>query len=278
MIVLVTGATGLIGRSLILRLLEAGHQVRAVSREGQGLPIEVEIVLGDFTLGDLPASAFRGVSSAFVFPAQSGVTRFVRQAKDQGVGRFVVLSSLAASQEHARDKNSISALHHLEIEAQVRATGVPVTILRPGTFSSNLLSWAHSIRRTGAVQGPYPLSRQAPIHEGDIATVAAVALVDDRHADKVYALSGPEALTRVEQLQAIGAAIGRSLRYDEISPEAFAQGMERFMPAPVIKMLLDYWSDTSTIPDEIKPGVEEVTGRKGLTLRKWAEDHRADFA
>ena len=50
------------------------------------------------------------------------------------------------------------------------------------------------------------------------------------------------------------------------------------MPAPVIKMLLDYWSDTSTFPDEIKTGVEEVTGRKGLTLRRWAEDHRADFA
>src|SRR5581483_4309052 len=145
MIVLVTGATGLIGRSLISQLLEAGHQVRAVSREGQGLPMEAEIMLGDFTLGALPASAFRGVSAAFVFPAQGGVTKFVRQAKDEGVERFVVLSSLAASQEHARDKNSISAIHHLEIEAQVRATELPVTILRPGTFSSNLLSWSHSI-------------------------------------------------------------------------------------------------------------------------------------
>lgn len=275
---LITGATGSIGRSLITQLLERGHAVRAVSREPKALPSGVEIVQGDFTKGDLPAQAYQDVQGAFVFPAQGGVAAFLKQAQANGVQRFVVLSSLAAAQEHERDKDSISALHHLQIENQVKATGVASTILRPGTFATNLLFWAYSIRSSGAVQGPYALSKQAPIHEADVAAVAAAALTADGHAGQTYALSGPQALTRVEQLDTIGQAIGRTLRFDEITPDAFEQAMAQFMPPPVIKMLLDHWSDTMTTPDVVLPAVEQITGQKCRTLAQWARDHAADFS
>ncbi len=275
---LITGATGPIGRSLINQLLDSGQAVRAISREPKGLPAGVEIVQGDFTKGDLPAQAYRDVQGAFVFPAQGGVAAFLRQAQVNGVPRFVALSSLAAAQEHERDNDSISALHHLEIEKQVKATSVPSTILRPGTFATNLLFWAYSIRSSGAVQGPYALSKQAPIHEADIAAVAAAALISDGHVGQTYALTGPQSLTRVEQLEAIGQAIGRTLRFDEITPEAFQQAMAQFMPPPVVKMLLDHWSDTVTTPDVVLPTVEQVTGQKGRTLAQWARDHAADFS
>jgi hypothetical protein len=79
-------------------------------------------------------------------------------------------------------------------------------------------------------------------------------------------------------LATIGAAIGRELSYVEITAEAFAQQMAQYMPASVIKMLLDYWSDTVAAPDLPLGTVEAVTGRPTRTLATWAADHRADFA
>ncbi|MBF6596514.1 MAG: NmrA family NAD(P)-binding protein [Thermaceae bacterium] len=276
---LVTGATGPIGRLLVSQLHAAGQPVRVVSREASPVfPKGVEVVQGDFTKGDLPSSAFHEVKGVFVFPAQGGVDAFVQQAQALGVEYFVVLSSLAAALEHVRDQGSASALHHLAVENAVKATGIPATFLRPGTFANNLLAWAHSIKIEDTVYGPYPTPRQAPIHEEDIAAVAFAALTREGHQGKTYAMTGPQSLTRVEQLEAIGAAINKKLRFQEVSPEAFQESMSKFMPAPIIKMLLDYWSDTVSQPDLVRPTVEQVTGRKARTLVQWAQAHLADFS
>lgn len=90
-------------------------------------------------------------------------------------------------------------------------------------------------------------------------------------------MTGPQALTKVEQLQAIANELGRTLTYQETSPDAFAQTMAQYMPAPIIKMLLDYWSDTVAEPDVVRPTVEHVTGRPACTLAEWAADHAEDF-
>jgi uncharacterized protein YbjT (DUF2867 family) len=150
------------------------------------------------------------------------------------------MRSLAAAMEHDRDKGSMSAEHHLAVEKAVQATGIPTTILRPGNFANNLLLWAHSIQAAGAVFAPYAKSAQAPIHEVDIAAVATLALTQRGHEGKTYAMTEPQTLTRMEQLDAISDAIDRKLRFQEISPEAFQQEMSKYMPPPVIKMLLDY--------------------------------------
>jgi uncharacterized protein YbjT (DUF2867 family) len=277
---LVTGATGPIGRSLVAQLLAAGATVRVTTRDPEkaafGAPVEV--VGGNFATNELPAGALAGVTKAFVFPAEGGVDGFLAKAVDAGVGHLVVLSSLAAAGLHARDRGSVSNVHHSAIEHAVTASGIPATILRPGDMATNLLFWAWSIKSSGAVYGPYPTSAQAPIHEADIAAVAATALLDDAHRGKTYAMTGPEALTRANMLATIGAAIGRELAYVEITPEVFAQQMAQYMPGDVIKMLLDYWSDTVAAPDVPLRTVEEVTGRPARTLATWAADHRADFA
>lgn len=277
---LVTGATGPIGRSLVAQLLAAGARVRVTTREPEKAAFDaaVEVVGGNFATGELPAGTLAGVTGAFVFPAQGGVDGFLARAADAGVGHLVLLSSLAAAGQHERDRRSVSRLHHSAIERAVAAGGIPATILRPGDMANNLLFWAWSIKTTGAVHGPYPTSRQAPIHEADIAAVAAVALLGEGHSGKTYPMTGPEALSRAEMLATIGAAIGRELSYVEITPEAFAEQMARYMPGEVIRMLLDYWSDTVAAPDVPLRTVEEVTGRPARTLAAWAADHRADFA
>jgi uncharacterized protein YbjT (DUF2867 family) len=275
---LITGATGSVGRSIVDQLRSAGADVRVVTRDAGKAPAGVDTVRGDFTKGDLPASAFAGVRRMFLFPAQGGVDLFLAQAKRAGVEQIVVLSSLAAALEHARDKTSPSAAHHLAIENAVRATGIPATVLRPGTFANNLLFWASAIQAGTTVYGPYGQSAQAPIHEADVAAVAVAALLDDGHAGKVYPMTGPQALTRVQQLATISDAVGRKLRFQEVPPEVFRNEMAKYMPAPIIKMLLDYWSDTVTTPDTVLATVAEVTGRPARPLASWAKDHAAAFA
>ncbi|WP_410596702.1 SDR family oxidoreductase [Amycolatopsis sp. lyj-23] len=273
--VLVTGATGTIGRHLVGELLARGHRVRALTRspDKAELPTEVELVAGDLAAPP-PAGLFDGVDSVFLFPAP-GVTGFLQA----GVPHLVLLSSLAAALEHERDRGSASQVHHAAIEDAVRGTAASWTILRPGTFATNLLTWAPPIRFTGGVRGPFPTSAQAPIHEADIAAVAAVALTEPGHAGRHYPLTGPESLTRVEQLGAIGAAIGRELHFTESTPEEFRAEMRSYgVGDDIVSMLLRYWSDTVETPDAVRPAVAQLTGKPARTLAEWARDHAADFA
>jgi uncharacterized protein YbjT (DUF2867 family) len=276
--ILVTGATGTVGRHLVDQLLAGGHRVRALTRspEKANLPQEVELIAGDLA-GPPAAGLFDGVDSAFVFPAKE-VAGFVKAAAAAGVPHLVLLSSLAAALEHERDRGSASQVHHSAVEDAVRDSGATWTILRPGTFAGNLLPWAQPIRFTGGVSGPYPTSAQAPIHEADIAAVAAVALTEPGHAGQHYAMTGPQALTRIEQLNAIGTAIGRDLRFTETTPDEFRTEMRSYgVGDDIISMLLDYWSDTVDAPDVVRPTVQQLTGRPARTLAEWAADHATAF-
>jgi uncharacterized protein YbjT (DUF2867 family) len=274
---LITGATGPVGRSIVTQLRNLGQEVRLVTRDRRKAPVGVEAVQGDFTKGDLPESAFEGVKRVFLFPAQGSVDAFLKQAKTAQVEQLVVLSSLTVEDE--RYKTSLIAQHHLAIEKAVKALDIPYTFLRAGGFANNLIPlWAHSIQTGDTVYGPYANSVQAPIHEADIAEVAVLALTQDGHQGKAYPLTGPEALTRIEQLNSIGAAIGKKLRFQEIPADVFQKEMEKYMPLSVIKILLDYWSDTLTVPEVVLPTVEQLTGHKGRTLEQWAKDHASDFS
>jgi uncharacterized protein YbjT (DUF2867 family) len=276
---LITGGTGPIGRSLVSQLLASGAGVRVTTRDAgkAALPAAVQVAEGNFATGELPAGVFDGVDKAFVFPALGGIDGFLARVKETAVSQLVLLSSLAVALEHDRDHGSMSTLHHGAIERAVAGTGIPTTVLRPGDMANNLLYWAWTIKTAGVVYGPYPSSAQAPIHEADVAAVAAAALLEDRHAGKVYPMTGPEALTRAEMLATIGTAIGRELTFVETSPEAFRQQMAEYMPPGAITMLLDYWSDTVEQPDVPRPTVQEVTGLPARTLAQWAADHARDF-
>lgn len=278
--ILVTGATGAVGRHVATALEAGGHAVRALSRSPQRahLPGGIDVLGGDLTdVSSLPVGLFDAVSAVFVFPADGGVDGFLDAAVAAGVGRFVVLSSLAAAAEFPRDIGSASYTHHLAVERAVSTRTEDWTILRPGTFSNNLLSWAWTIKAGNAVRAPFIHSAQAPVHEADVADAAVAVLSHDGHAGEIHALTGPQSLTRIEQVAAISAGIGRPVELVEISPEEFRADVGGFMPASIITMLLDYWADTVNTPDRVRPGVQQLTGRPGRALEKWAHDHRTDF-
>jgi uncharacterized protein YbjT (DUF2867 family) len=280
MTVLVTGATGSVGRHVVAGLLAAGEPVRALTRDSANadLPRGVELVTADLAdPATLTPQLFDGVDRVLVFPADCGVAGLMSAAVAAGIERYVVLSSLAAALEHPRDIGSASAVHHLGVEDSVASRTDGWAIVRPGTFANNLLSWAYNVKTGLPIRAPYLRSAQAPIHEADVADAMLALLGDfDLHRGAIVAITGPEALTRREQVTVIGEAVGSQIELVEISPDEFRQEMSQFIPESIMKMLLDYWRDTVTEPDKVR-SIRALCGHDARTLAQWARDHRADF-
>ncbi|MCT2583320.1 NAD(P)H-binding protein [Actinophytocola gossypii] len=273
--ILVTGATGNVGRHVVSGLLRAGERVRAVTRSpsSAGLPDGVEVVRGDLAHPETFATAFTGVTRMFVFPLAylrpvlrdlSDVieaTDLVKVAAAAGVRRMVMLGS----------SDSL-----FDMELAVESSGCEWTILRPGEFAVNKLDhWAPMIRAHGAVRSAYPEACGAPIHEADIADVAVAALLDDTHTGRRYELTGPESLTLREQVAAIATGINRPIRFEEVTPEESRTDLLALgLPPDVVDhMFLAHPPG----PAPISPTYEQITGHPPRTLTRWAADHAPAF-
>ncbi len=276
--ILVTGATGTVGRQVVSQLLDTGSEVRALVRDpgSAGLPGGVELLRGD--LSD-PASltvALDGVGAVFlVWPftspeaASDIAPAVVEMIAEQG-RRVVYLSADAAGSK----PESFWA----KLERLVEHCAAQWTILRPTGFAKNTLMWAEQIRTDGVVRWPYAKAVRSLIHEADIAAVAVRALTDHSHSGKTYVLTGPQALTQTEQVHAIGEAIDRPLRFEEIPREQGRPGLvAAFGDEAFADSALDAWAAFVTEPERVTSTVQETTGNRARTLRDWAADHADDF-
>lgn len=271
---LVTGATGTVGRHVVDHLLAANVDVRALTRrpDSTGLPASAEIVGGDLDQPDTLASAFEGVDRMYLV-VTSETEQVVKLATGAGVRRIVVLSSASAAFE-----GNPSGDYHRAAEVAVEDSGLQWTHVRPGMFAGNFLDWADAIRTEGVVKAPYDAARQSPVHEIDVAEVAATALVSDGHDGRIYTLSGPKALTKTEQVEAISKGTGRAIRFEELTPEQWREHAEQEgTPSYVVDWLLGWWAQTVDNPEAVLPDVQEVLGRPAKTLVEWAADHADDF-
>jgi uncharacterized protein YbjT (DUF2867 family) len=266
--VLVTGASGQVGRNVVTQLLKAGVEVRAMSRSPRDFPAGVEGIRGDLT--EPSTVAFDGVDSVYLFPVEPTAPELVERARAAGVRRIVVLSSLAVDDGfHGAERAT---------EQAVADSGLEWTVVRPGEFMANTLQWAGDIRSSGVVRAPWGDQPSLMIHEADIAAVAVTALLEDGHAGAKYALTGPEWITPREQANAIGAAIGREIRFDELTREqARANWLSRGWPAEVVDWLLNDSAEAAHVVPVLRHTVREVTGRPARTYAQWARDHVADF-
>jgi uncharacterized protein YbjT (DUF2867 family) len=166
-----------------------------------------------------------------------------------------------------------------EIEAVASAAGMAFTHLRPGMFATNTLGWADPLRRDGVLRTAYPLANATPIHEADIADVAALALTGALEGSgPTPVLTGPESLTQADQLRLIAEATGRDLRYEEMPrDQARADMVASGLPGEFADVLLDLSAASVGGPADVSPGVEQVTGRPARSFAQWAEDHVEDF-
>ncbi|MFB9904620.1 NAD(P)H-binding protein [Allokutzneria oryzae] len=277
MTILVTGATGNVGRNVVEMLLAEGAPVRATSRvpETSGLPAEADVRAADLTRPETLADALSGVDKVYLFPEPETVGAFVELAQGAGVRHVVLLSSLSAKEPGA-ESDAIGRRHVL-VERALEASTMDWTFVRPGAFAANTLQWAKSIREEGVVRAPYANANIAPVHEKDIAAVAVRALLDDGHAKKAYELTGPESLTQLRQVELIAEAVGRPVRFDELTPEQTREQMSRWVPQGVVDSLLGYLAEAEQRTAEIFDITEKITGRRARTFADWAADHVDDF-
>jgi uncharacterized protein YbjT (DUF2867 family) len=280
--ILVIGGTGRIGRLVVGELLDGGVPVRVLTRkpEAARLPPPVEVVRGDLTVPESLDIALRGLGAVFlVWTVPPATVSAVIERLAGHVRRVVLLSSPhQTAHPFFQQPNPMAALH-AGLERQIAAAGLESTILRPGMFASNALGWwAPSIRRRSAVRWPYASVETAPIDDRDIAAVAARTLCDDRYVGGDYVLTGSEALTQAAQVAAIAAAIGRSIQFEELSPDEFRREMTGVWPGPVVDMLLAAWGAAVGVPAFMTSNVQDILGSSSRTFRQWASDHAAAFA
>jgi uncharacterized protein YbjT (DUF2867 family) len=276
MTILVTGATGAVGRHIVRHLLRVGIRVRALTRNPAkaNFPEGVNVFQGDLERPESLSRALEDIDRLYLFPVPSTVTKVVQLAKTAGVQRIGAFSSASAPWEA---KYHPRGLYYLLVERAVEASGVEWTHIRPVGFMMSALGWVESIRNEGVVRAPYGAASYPHVHEADVAEVATAALLEDGHIGKKYIVSGPESITQIEQAKAIGAAIGRELRFEELTPEEARTRWNSFMPESEIDTELMILEESVNKPQRVWKTFEQVTGRPGRSFAQWAVEHADDF-
>jgi uncharacterized protein YbjT (DUF2867 family) len=279
--ILVTGSTGNVGRHVVSQLLDEGAAVRALARnpDSADLPEGVEVVRGDLSVPDSLEAGLDGVEAVFlVWPfGTAEAAPAVLDAVTKHARRIVYLSSMGIRDDLEQQADPINGFH-ADLEHVIERSGLEWTFLRPSGFATNTLGWARQIRAGGVVHGPFGALSRPLIHERDIAAVAVRALTGDGHGGKKHLLTGPQAMTQIEQAHTIGEAIGRPVRYEEISPEAARKQMlTDGWPPSFANGALKGWATMLTEPEPVLSTVEELTRAPAHTFREWATDHADDF-
>ncbi|MCX5524705.1 NAD(P)H-binding protein [Streptomyces bobili] len=277
--ILITGANGVVGRQVLNQLVQEDTAVAAVTR-GTGaarLPYGVAAVRGDLFHPEWIEPALDGVEALQISPRATGpgLGELLRLAAKQGVRRAVLLS--ATTVEHPAGEARFAA-QFKHAEELVMSSGLDWTILRLADFAANALAWAPQIRAGDVVRGAYGRAATSPLHEADIAAIAVRALHGSFRTEAIHTLTGPQSLDQIEKVRLIGAAIGRTLSFQELPPEQVRQGMlAQGLPEEVPARLLGSLADYADRPGPTTSRVEAVLGRPALTFADWARDNAPAF-
>ena len=263
MTILVTGATGTVGRHVVRALQERDMPVRAFHRATQ-------------TLTD----ALAGVDSLFL--ACANVPEQVEfecaaidAAAAAGVRRVVKLSGPDATV----DSPLIFERWHGEIEAHLLRSGVPAVLLRPRAYFTNLLAYAGTVARSGLLPAPAGTARISFVDPRDVAEAAAECLTGEGHEGQAYQLTGPEAITYERVAEELSAATGRPVRYLAVSDDDARRAMiGQGLPAPVADAVVAIFAaqragSMTTTTDTVR----RLTGHEPRSVAAFARDHADAF-
>jgi uncharacterized protein YbjT (DUF2867 family) len=277
-VILVTGATGNVGRQVVTQLLDAGARVRAVTRDPASarLPAAAEVIQADLSDPGSIRPHLPGVSSVFLlwpFLSADAAPPLLNVLAGR-VNRMVYLSASAVHDDGDPAQNGVWG----QVEQAIGKAGLDATFLRAGGFAANTLAWATQIRAGGVVRRPYGRASRSLIHERDIAAVATTVLTSTGHSGGKYVLTGPESVPQAEQAALIGTAIGRAVGWEEQPLDEARQQLAAEMgDASFAAHALDYWASLVDHPEPVTHTVEQLTGAPARTFAQWARDHAADF-
>ena len=224
--------------------------------------------------------ACSGVDRAFLLTnsterAEEQQIAFVRVAQQSGLRHIVKLSQL-----HADPSSAQRFLHyHGVVEAAIQAAGLTFTFLRPNLYMQGLLNFRQSIQQKSAFFAPSADARISAVDVRDLADVAVAALTKTEHDNKIYSLTGPDALTFAEMAQKLSRAVGRSIMFVDVPPEsmraAFAGlGFPPWQADGLIEEFAMYRRGEATT---VEPGVGEALGRPARSFDEFARDYAPVF-
>jgi uncharacterized protein YbjT (DUF2867 family) len=232
--ILVTGAAGKTGRSVIKALVESGADVRAfVRREEQAPVVEsigaAEVRVGDMKSSQMMARAMQGVRSVYhicpnVSPDEITIGETaIMAAQEAGVEHFVFHSVLKPQTE--------AMPHHwnkLRVEERLIESRLPYTILQPAAYMQNILAHWESIREQGIYPVPYPEeTRLSLVDLEDVAQAAATVLTETGHEYAIYELVGNGSLTQSNLAATMSEEFDRPVRIEVIPLETWRSQAEK---------------------------------------------------
>ncbi|MFI2765446.1 SDR family oxidoreductase [Streptomyces echinatus] len=277
--IVVTGATGNVGRPLTQALTEAHEEVTTVSRHSAEVPSGVRHVTADLAeAASLAATLYQAKAlflllSGDLHAPGARPTDIIDLAAANGVRRVVLLSSQGVSTRPLGPTRVALRV----VEDALRSSGMDWAIVRPGGFASNALAWADSIRTQGTAAAPFGDIGVPVVDPADIAEVAAACLLDDQHSGGVYELTGPEVITPRQQVANIAAALGSPVGFHELTRDEAKAGMAQFVPSQLADDTLDILAAPNSDELRISADVERVLGRAPRSFGDWLDRHLAAF-
>ncbi|MFD7644336.1 NAD(P)H-binding protein [Kitasatospora sp. NPDC059795] len=288
--IVVTGATGNVGSSLVRILAAAGARTTATSRNISAADVPDHVPHRRADLADPHAlrAVFDGAEALFL--QNGGPSAHLLNPRDildvaeaAGIRRVVLLSSQGVATRPDSQSHGAVAL---AFEDAVRQSGLAWTILRPSGFHSNAYAWAESVRTHRTVAAPFADVALPHIDPDDIAEVAALALRagdhdghddHDDHDGRIYELTGPSATTPRRQAEALADALGEPVRFVELTRDEARAHLLRLMPEAVADTTLSILGDPTPAERRISPDVERLLGRAPRTFADWAQRYVAAF-
>ncbi|MEU9078107.1 NAD(P)H-binding protein [Kitasatospora sp. NPDC048538] len=271
--IVVTGATGNVGRALVRYLLAAGEQVTAVSRHAPkvALPPGVRHHAADLADPSAVRPALDGADALFLLVAGPDPDGLLKQAADAGVRRVVLLSSQGVG------TRPDAYGHPAAFESALAASGLEWTVLRAGGLASNALAWVEPIRNHLVAAAPFGDVGLPFVDPDDVAAVAAVVLREDGHRGATYVLTGPAPVTPRERAAAIGEAIGETVDFREQTPDEARVQLAAVMPLPVVEGTLAILGAPTPEERRPSPDVERLLGRPAGSFAAWARRNATAF-
>jgi len=278
-VILVTAATGQVGREVVRRLAGAGP-VRAMVRDPAtaGDLDGADIGVASFEDSRAMGAAMAGAETVFLAGRDSPdyiahQERAIAAARAAGVRHVVKLSALGA-----RPRSPVELMRdHHAVEERLRGSGMAWTFLRPHLYMQNLLRFAGPVAAGGRLAAPMGDGGYPFVDTRDVAAAAAAVLRDPAdHAGRAYALTGPRAVRYAEVAARMGEIAGRDVRYEPLAPERFRAELEAAgVPAWRAADLAAIASAYTEAENRPADGVRELTGRPPAPVERFLEDHRA---
>lgn len=281
--ILVTGASGTVGKAVLAEVARSGARHRAMYRskaDAAKAPAGTETVIADFADKASLAAALRGIKSVYLVcsPVRELIElegNAIDACVAAGVRRVVLNSALGAA-----DYGKSFPSWHRKVEDKLNSTKMARCIIRPNSFSQNVLTYhAPTIRQQGAFYGSLGNARISYVDVRDVAAVVAKALLGREHDGKVYELNGPEALTNTDIAEKISRHAGVSVRYVDIPEDAQRKAMlDQGMPEWQVTALLDlqkYY--TGGQGDAVDAVLENLLGRLPIKKDQFLAEVASEF-